>query len=70
MKRIIGFGIGIVYFGLAFGALRTANAGWDTGYTDLGFWWTVIAALLGIAAIGAIGGTYLHTREQPAHAEH
>lgn len=63
MKRIIGFGIGFLYLGIAFGALQRANNGWDTGYSDVGFWWTVIAALLTIAALGALGGTWIHTQK-------
>ena len=62
MKRILGMGIGVVYLGLAFGALTRANGGWATGYSDIGFWWTVIAVILAIGAGGAIIGTWLHTR--------
>ncbi|MDX1495829.1 MAG: hypothetical protein R3253_17290 [Longimicrobiales bacterium] len=63
MKRIIGMGVGVAYLGLVFVALQKASAGWATGYEDLGFWWTVIAVILSIAAGGAIIGTWLHTRE-------
>ena len=63
MKRIIGMFVGVVYLGLAFIALQRAGTGWDTGYADLGFWWTVIAAILTIAAGGAFIGTWIHTRE-------
>jgi hypothetical protein len=62
MKRIIGMGIGVLYFGLAFGALTRANGGWATGYADVGFWWTVIAVILAIAATGALVGTWIHTQ--------
>jgi hypothetical protein len=62
MKRIIGMGIGVLYLGIAFGALQRANGGWDTGYSDVGFWWTVIAAILTIAALGALIGTWIHTQ--------
>ncbi|MDH3270081.1 MAG: hypothetical protein OEN56_02040 [Gemmatimonadota bacterium] len=62
MKRIIGMGVGVLYLGLAFIALTRANEGWSTGYADLGFWWTVIAVILTIAAGGAFIGTWLHTR--------
>lgn len=62
MKRIMGMGVGVAYLGLAFLALQRANAGWSTGYSDLGFWWTVIAVILTIAAGGALIGTWLHTR--------
>ena len=63
MKRMIGMGVGVAYLGLAFVALQRANEGWSTGYEDLGFWWTVIAVILGIAAGGALIGTWLHTRQ-------
>lgn len=63
MKRIIGLAIGIGYLGIALGALQKANDGWRSGYADLGFWWTVIAVILAIAAGGALIGTWLHTRE-------
>lgn len=61
MKRIVGMAIGIVYLVIAFGALTRANAGWAAGYSDLGFWWTVIAVILTIAAGGALIGTWIHT---------
>ena len=63
MKRILGMGVGVVYLGIAFGALTRANDGWATGYSDIGFWWTVIAVLLTIAALGALIGTWIHTQE-------
>ena len=63
MKRIFGMGVGVVWLGLAFGALRTAGAGWEAGYDDIGFWWTVIAVALAAAACGALIGTWIHTRD-------
>lgn len=63
MKRIIGMGIGIVYLGIAYGAYTRAAAGWDTGYGDVGLWWTVIAIILTIAAGGALIGTWIHTQQ-------
>ena len=63
MKRIMGMGVGVVYLGIAFGALSKANVGWESGYNDLGFWWTVVAVLLAIVAFGAMIGTWIHTRE-------
>ena len=62
MSRIFGMGVGILYLGIAFGAFRNASAGWEAGHSDLGFWWTVIASLLTIAAFGALIGTWIHTR--------
>ena len=63
MKRILGMGVGVIYLGIAFGALTRANSGWETGSSDIGFWWTVIAVLLTIAALGALIGTWIHTQE-------
>lgn len=63
MKRMIGMGIGVFYLGIAFLALQRANGGWETGFSDIGFWWTVIAVLLSIAGIGALGGTWIHTQK-------
>ena len=63
MKRIIGMAIGVAYLGLAFGALVRAGSGWETGYSDVGFWWTVIAVVLAIAAFGALIGTWIHTQD-------
>ena len=62
MKRIVGIGIGIVYLGISALTLRTAAVGWQAGHSDLGFWWSVIAALLAIAGLGAVIGTWIHTR--------
>ena len=55
-------GVGVLYLFLAFGALGRASAGWDAGYSDLGVWWTVVAGLLTIAALGALIGTWIHTQ--------
>lgn len=62
MNRIPGMAIGLLYYVIAFGALQRANGGWDTGYSDVGFWWTVIAVLLAIAGTGALAGTWIHTQ--------
>ncbi len=66
MRRIFGMGVGVVWLGMAYLALRTGNAGWDAGHSDLGFWWTVIAGFLAIAGLGALIGTWIHT--QPTDA--
>ena len=55
-------GVGVLYLVIAFGAYSKAGAGWEAGHSDLGFWWTVVGALLTIAALGALIGTWLHTR--------
>ena len=62
MNRIIGMAIGVIWLGMAFISLTRANDGWATGYEDVGFWWTVIAVILTIAATGAIVGTWIHTQ--------
>jgi hypothetical protein len=66
MARTFGFLIGIVWIGLAFGALRRSLAGWNAGQSDVGFWWAVIATLLAIAAAGALAGTWIHTGRRAA----
>jgi hypothetical protein len=66
MKRILGIGVGLVYFVIAYGAFARARSGWSTGHSDIGFWWTVIASFLAIAALSAIAGTLIHTRESRA----
>jgi hypothetical protein len=66
MKRIIGMTIGVVWLGFTYGAFRNSSAGWAAGHADLGFWWAVIGAFLGIAALGAIIGTWIHTQPRDA----
>lgn len=55
-------GVGVVYLVIAFGAFSRASAGWDAGQGDVGFWWTVVAVLLSIAALAALIGTWIHTQ--------
>lgn len=62
MGRIFGFLIGIIWLGLALLAFRRSAAGWDAGFSDVGVWWSIIAGLLAVAALGALVGTWLHTR--------
>jgi mono/diheme cytochrome c family protein len=61
-SRAFGMGVGVIWLGMAFGGLQAASAGWATGYSDLGFWWTVIAVILAIAGASALIGTWIHTR--------
>lgn len=68
MKRILGMGVGVVYLGIAFAALTRARGGWAAGYTDVGFWWSVITAFLAIAAISALVGTWIHTQQKQPHS--
>jgi len=62
MKRLIGIGIGVVYAVLSGLAFTSATRNWFVGNSDLGFWWAVIGTLLGIAGLGALLGTWFHTR--------
>jgi len=64
MSRILGMAVGVVYLVIAYGAYRRASGGWADGHADLGVWWAVIGGLLTIAALGALIGTWLHTRPQ------
>lgn len=64
MKLVLGIVIGLVYLGLTAAAYLRAAEGWRTGYPDLGFWWAVIGTFLLIAALGAVGGTWIHTRRR------
>ena len=63
MNRIFGYLVGIVWLGMAFGAFNAASGGWEQGFTDIGFWWSVIGGFLTIAGLGALVGTTIHTRE-------
>ena len=62
MKSVLGVVVGLFLFVMAFSAFRVASGGWSGGHPDMGFWWTVIATLLTIAACGAVVGTLLHSR--------
>jgi hypothetical protein len=62
MKRILGIGVGLVYFVIAFAAFSRARSGWEAGHGDIGFWFTVVSVLLTVAALGAIIGTWIHTQ--------
>lgn len=55
-------GVGLLYLVIAYGAYNRASDGWEAGYADLGVWWTVVAVLLTIAALGALIGTWIHTQ--------
>ncbi len=62
MNRIFGYLVGLVWLGLAYGAFQNSSNGWSAGQPDVGFWWSVIAGLLTIAALGALIGTTIHSR--------
>ncbi|HCK90148.1 MAG TPA: hypothetical protein DHW54_03135 [Gemmatimonadetes bacterium] len=61
-RKLAGMGVGVIWLGMAFGAYQNSRAGWETGYADLGFWWAIIGGLLAIAGLGALIGTWIHTR--------
>jgi len=62
MKKTLGLLAGLGLLALSAASARTALLGWGGGHADVGFWWTVIACLLGIAAVGALVGTAIHAR--------
>jgi hypothetical protein len=62
MKRIIGIVIGVFYALLSGLAFTTSTLNWSVGNSDLGLWWAVIGTILGIAGVGALLGTWFHTR--------
>lgn len=62
MKLVVGILIGLLYLFISSRALQYSSVGWGAGNRDLGFWWAVIATLLAIAGLGAIVGTWIHTR--------
>jgi hypothetical protein len=64
MKLIVGIIIGMLYGVLSGLAFRTSSGGWAAGYSDLGFWWAVIGTVLGVAGLGALIGSWVHTRPQ------
>ena len=60
MKRTAGLFLGVIYILFAFGAYKTAAAGWTAGRTELGVWWTVVGVLLTLAGVSALVGTWIH----------
>lgn len=62
MKRLVGIVLGLLWAVLSGLAFRESSGGWSAGHTDLGFWWGVVGALLGIASLGILVGSWLHTR--------
>jgi hypothetical protein len=62
MKLIIGIIIAVLYAVLSGLAFTASKGGWSLGQPDLGFWWAVIGTLLGVAGLGALFGTWFHTR--------
>ena len=64
MKRIIGWGVGVVYLVLSFTVYSMASAGRADGHGEIGFWYSVVGTFLFIAALGAFIGTWIHTRDR------
>jgi len=64
MKRIIGWGVGVVYLVLAYAAFSFAAAGRADGHGEIGFWFSVVGTFLSVAAIAAFVGTWIHTRDR------
>lgn len=62
MNRIFGYFIGVVWLVLAYGAFQRGAAGRALDQADVSLWWTIIAGLLTIAALGALIGTTIHSR--------
>ncbi len=65
MARGFGLTVGAVWLVFASIALRNSLSGWSEGYSDIGFWWGVIAAFLTIAGIVALVGTARHRYQGP-----
>ncbi len=63
MKKALGFLAGLFLLSLAARAFQTAWLGWSAGHSDVGFWWSVITGFLTIAGMGALIGTWIHTRK-------
>jgi hypothetical protein len=62
MKKILGISVGVLLVALSGLAFGTSSGSWAVGHDDLGFWWAVIGTLLGLAGLGAVVGTWVHTR--------
>ncbi len=60
--KYFGYVAGVIWVGLVLAAFGNARAGSAAGQPDVAFWWTVIAALLGLATLGAFIGTTIHIR--------
>ena len=62
MKFIVGVVLGVFYAVLVSLALTQSSGAWQAGNADLGFWWAVVGTILGVTGLGAVIGTWLHTR--------
>ena len=70
MKRIIGWGVGVFYLGISYAAFSRGAAGRAAGHGEIGFWYSVVATLLFVAALAAFIGTWIHTQPKKASAAH
>ncbi len=70
MKRIMGWGVGVVYVVLSFSAFSIAGNGRADGHGELACWFSVVGTLLAIAAIAAFVGTWIHTQQKTSQAAH
>jgi len=68
MKRIIGWGVGVVFLLISFVQFSRASAGRAEGHGEIGFWFSVVGALLFIAALAAFIGTWIHTQKKTTAA--
>lgn len=62
MRFPVGVFVFLFYAVLSGLTLRKAVGHWAAGQDDLGFWFTVVAVLLGIAGTGALVGSRIHSR--------
>jgi hypothetical protein len=71
MKRIIGWGVGVVYIVIASAVFAFASRGRADGHGEIGFWFSVVGTFLSVAALAAFIGTWIHTQDKskstPAH---
>ena len=65
MARGFGLAVGAVWLVFASLALQNSLGGWSEGYSDIGFWWGVIAVFLTIAGMVALVGTARHRYRGP-----
>ena len=65
MARSFGLAVGAVWLVFASLALQNSLGGWSEGYSDIGFWWGVIAVFLTIAGMVALVGTARHRYRGP-----
>ena len=55
-----GFGIGVVWIGIALWCLISAYNGYSNDRTDYGFVWSLVGVLMLAAGLSALVGTWWH----------